>query len=207
MATLWMRSEMPKLYIVRHGNTFDSGDTILRVGGRTDLDLSSSGQVQADALGEHFAGLELRAARIIAGPLKRTLQTAAAISERLGLPPAAIDERLREVDYGPDEGLPESDVVERIGEDALSAWETHATVPVGWKVDPDGLRSAWRDILRQAASQATDTIAVTSNGVARFALDIIDGADGQPLKLKTGAYGIIDVEPDPPRLVDWNTRP
>ncbi|MEL6754250.1 MAG: histidine phosphatase family protein, partial [Pseudomonadota bacterium] len=46
---------MQTLYIVRHGNTFDTGDTVLRVGGRTDLPLSTSGEMQATALGIHFA--------------------------------------------------------------------------------------------------------------------------------------------------------
>ena len=42
------------IYIVRHGNTFDPGDTLLRVGARTDLALSVSGCEQADRLGRHF---------------------------------------------------------------------------------------------------------------------------------------------------------
>ena len=42
------------IYIVRHGNTFDKGDVVTRVGARTDLGLSSSGQTQAEALAIHF---------------------------------------------------------------------------------------------------------------------------------------------------------
>ncbi|HAO37083.1 MAG TPA: histidine phosphatase family protein, partial [Hyphomonas sp.] len=38
---------MARLIIVRHGNTFDKGDTVTRVGGRTDLPLSASGLAQA----------------------------------------------------------------------------------------------------------------------------------------------------------------
>ncbi|MEO0467511.1 MAG: histidine phosphatase family protein [Pseudomonadota bacterium] len=198
---------MARLYIVRHGNTFDAGDTILRVGGRTDLDLSSSGQKQAEALAVHFVGLGLNAPCVICGPLKRTLQTASAISNRLAIAPAREDERLREVDYGPDEGVPEADVVARIGDAALAAWEAEAKVPEGWRVDTEALRTAWRDILEDAAGWSGDTIAVTSNGVARFVLDVIDGTGGQPLKLKTGAYGIIDLDVSPPRLDTWNIRP
>ena len=40
---------MSRVYIVRHGNTFDRGDVILRVGGRTDIPLSTSGIDQAKA--------------------------------------------------------------------------------------------------------------------------------------------------------------
>ena len=43
-----------KVYIVRHGNTFDKGDVVTRVGARTDLPLSSSGQTQAEQLAAYF---------------------------------------------------------------------------------------------------------------------------------------------------------
>ncbi|MFZ4686424.1 MAG: histidine phosphatase family protein [Hyphomonadaceae bacterium] len=36
-----------RIFIVRHGNTFDKGDVVTRVGGRTDLPLSTSGSAQA----------------------------------------------------------------------------------------------------------------------------------------------------------------
>ena len=66
---------MPRdIYIVRHGNTFDKGDTVTRVGARTDLDLSVSGQAQADALGTYFRDKGIVFSRTIAGPLKRTRQ-------------------------------------------------------------------------------------------------------------------------------------
>ena len=42
---------MTDIYIVRHGNTFDKGDVVTRVGARTDLPLSRSGFAQAEALG------------------------------------------------------------------------------------------------------------------------------------------------------------
>lgn len=197
---------MAKLYIVRHGNTFDKGDTILRVGGRTDLDLSTSGQEQAAALGAHFRSMGVRPVKTLVGPLKRTLQTVEAITSAIGLKAAVIDERLREVDYGPDEGQPEEVVVARIGEAAVAAWEANAIVPDGWLVDPEALARAWRDIMAETEAAGGDVMAVTSNGVARFALGGVDGGEAQSLKLKTGAYGIIDVSDGKRRLLDWNLR-
>ena len=35
-----------KLIVVRHGNTFNKGDTILRVGSKTDLPLTATGVQQ-----------------------------------------------------------------------------------------------------------------------------------------------------------------
>ncbi|HBU32950.1 MAG TPA: histidine phosphatase family protein, partial [Hyphomonas sp.] len=68
---------MARLIIVRHGNTFDKGDTVTRVGGRTDLPLSASGLAQADALANHFADTRFVAA--FCSPLMRTRQTARAM--------------------------------------------------------------------------------------------------------------------------------
>ena len=63
---------MSRVYIVRHGNTFDQGDVILRVGGRTDIPLSTSGTDQAKALKAHFADISFT--QIFSSNLKRTWQ-------------------------------------------------------------------------------------------------------------------------------------
>lgn len=203
-----------QVYIVRHGNTFDSGDTITRVGARTDLALSVSGREQAERLGQHFAGAGIGFARIIAGPLKRTRETASLIQKtqprRVPLEIAAF---LREIDYGPDENRPEPDVVARLGEAALAAWEQDAVPPPGWKVDPDALTAAWAALFEVLASEGADgpALVVTSNGIARFALLAAasrTGTAGVDLKLKTGAYGIAEVSPGAPaRITAWNERP
>ncbi|MEL6662193.1 MAG: histidine phosphatase family protein [Pseudomonadota bacterium] len=198
---------MQTLYIVRHGNTFDTGDTVLRVGGRTDLPLSTSGEMQATALGIHFAVQEVRPVRILVGPLKRTRQTAEAIIASIGGPEPEIDNRLREIDYGPDEGKPEDEVVARIGKDALAAWEREARVPDGWKVKPAALETAWKDIIADMAAHDGDVMAVTSNGIARFALSAIGAPSPESLKLSTGAYGVITVRGFDLELVAWNVRP
>jgi broad specificity phosphatase PhoE len=46
---------MTRIVIVRHGNTFEAGETPRRIGARTDLPLTADGQAQADALGRWFA--------------------------------------------------------------------------------------------------------------------------------------------------------
>lgn len=62
-----------RLIIVRHGNTFDKGDVVTRVGGRTDIPLSVSGRAQAESLAGHFSATSLDSAR--SGPLKRRSAT------------------------------------------------------------------------------------------------------------------------------------
>lgn len=199
-----------RLIIVRHGNTFDKGDTVTRVGGRTDLALSSSGRVQAQALARHFASHSFATAR--SGPLKRTRETAAAILAAQSNPPElTTDLFLREIDYGPDENRPEDEVVARVGKAALEAWERDFTPPPGWRVDPAALIGNWQETFAELRDQPGDHLIVTSNGIARFALTAANAPkheDGGPDgKLATGAWGMISLEEGEGRVVEWNRRP
>lgn len=195
------RKSHGRVYVVRHGNTFDKGDTLLRVGGKTDLPLSSSGVIQANALAAHFKSYVFATA--YSSDLKRTRETAEAI---LGEQPYALANFLTEIDYGPDEGQPEDDVIARLGQKALDKWDQDAIPPTDWYVDPDDLRTAWQSFLA-SCSLDTDTLVVTSNGVARFLLDVVDVTQDVPRKLRTGAYGIIELNPRGPVLIDWDVRP
>ncbi len=201
------------VYIVRHGNTFDPGDTVTRVGARTDLPLSTSGNAQAEALAAHFAGRHISFAEAYSSPLKRTMQTAEAI---LAVQPMVMDleflEFLREVDYGPDENMPEAKVEARIGKAALTAWDERAVVPSGWQIDPGAVTQAWKSFFGALAEdkQGGPVLVVTSNGIARFALQLaLDGKTSpHALKLKTGAYGRIQVTTlSEYSVLDWNQRP
>lgn len=199
---------MATYYICRHGNTFDPRDTVTRVGARTDLHLSHSGIEQAKALAEFFSGHTFASA--FASPLMRTRQTAQAIlAGHYQSPPLLIAPFLTEIDYGPDENKPEADVVARLGADAIEKWDDSAYPPDGWIVDPPALIAAWRDFLLRGASTDETILVVTSNGIARFILDVaVSIPDGAPRKLKTGAYGIVTVGAEASIVIeDWNIRP
>lgn len=203
---------MTRLYIVRHGNTFDAGDTVRRVGARTDLHLSASGRVQAEALGQHFAAQGIVFDAVYTSPLRRTQQTAAAICKATGsLSPLTYASHLTEIDYGPDEGKPEAEVVARLGEGALARWETGNIPPDGWQVSPEALQAGWQTFMTALAEHADggDVLAVTSNGVARFALAVIEARkDNIAGKLRTGSYGCIAFDGgEKPRLESWDIRP
>ena len=199
-----------RIIICRHGNTFDTGDVITRVGARTDLPLSVSGRVQAEALGAHFNSMngEFKFDRAYCSDLSRTRQTAEAILSQNH--DAALLERafLKEIDYGVDENIAEEDVVARLGQDAISAWDSDAIVPDGWDVDPDQIRTDWRLFFEEMAQSPGDVLVVTSNGIARFCLDVVDQIDGiAARKLKTGAFGLITCDAKGTCLSGWNTRP
>ncbi|MEQ1609652.1 MAG: histidine phosphatase family protein [Hyphomonadaceae bacterium] len=193
-----------RLYIVRHGNTFDKGDIVTRVGGRTDMLLSRSGHAQAELLARHFAGAPFASAR--SGPLKRTRDTAKAIlAAQVEAPDLATELFLREIDYGPDENRPEDDVVARIGKAALEAWEHASIVPPGWRADPTALIGNWQQLFSELADVPGNHLIVTSNGIARFALAAAD-TRRPDAKLATGAYGVIELNRDPV-VLSWNLRP
>ena len=199
---------MGRIIVCRHGNTFDKGDTVTRVGGRTDLPLSVSGKAQAEALARHFAGTHFQAA--YCSSLRRTHETATAILDaQPDSPTPAVLSFLTEIDYGPDENVAEEKVVARIGETAMRAWEEDSRVPDGWIVDKQAIHSGWKALLTEAARlPKTNTIlVVTSNGIARFLPDVVDAVPvGLQPKLKTGAWGEIDCNTGT-RIVAWNERP
>jgi len=192
---------MGRVYIVRHGNTFDKGDTILRVGGKTDLPLSKSGKLQAQSLSTAFRNVYF--SKAYSSNLKRARETA---EEILGEQSYALADFLTEIDYGPDEGKPEQDVIARLGQEALKKWDREALPPNDWHVDVEGQRSAWQAFLANCEPHA-NTLVVTSNGVARFLLDVVECDRSVPLKLRTGSYGIIELKATGPSLMEWNIRP
>jgi broad specificity phosphatase PhoE len=184
---------MRRLVIVRHGDTFAAGEPPRRIGRRTDLSLTAAGRAQAAALAADFARRGWRFDRVLAGPLRRTRETAALLAEAHD-----VADWLAEIDHGPDEDRPEDEVRARLGAAALAAWDGDATLPADWRADTAALRSGWRAL---AALPGT-SLAVTSSGVARFALLAL-GATGFPLKLRTGAFGVVeDGQP-----VAWDQRP
>ena len=193
-----------RLFIVRHGNTFDKGDVVTRVGGRTDLPLSLSGREQVATLARHFAATSFATART--GPLKRTRDTASAILAAQPSPPELLtDLFLREIDYGPDENRPEEAVVARIGKEALEGWERDGVVPPGWRADTAAIIGNWQELFHDLRDAPGNHLVVTSNGVARFALNAAS-AQRPDAKLATAAWGVIVVEAGGARVEAWNLR-
>lgn len=199
---------MKQLLILRHGDTFSPGETPRRIGMRTDLPLVDSGVRQAIVAGRHLAASDITIVSIMTSPLRRTMTTARLVASELpyGVP-VALTPSLSEIDHGPDENRPEDEVIARVGRDALHAWDQYGFVPPGWRVDPDARLRAWRTFF--AAPWQGTTLAVTSNGMARFAL-LAAGADDRlaSLKLRTGAFGLIGFAVDAnPFLIWWDYRP
>ncbi|ARP69980.1 bifunctional RNase H/acid phosphatase [Streptomyces pluripotens] len=114
--------------LLRHGETPLTPQKRFSGSGGTDPSLSDAGREQA----HHAAAALARRGTIqavVASPLTRTRETAAIVAARLGLD-VAIEEGLRETDFGAWEGLTFGEVRERHPED-LNAWladpEAHPT--------------------------------------------------------------------------------
>ena len=201
---------MTRLVIVRHGNTFEAGETPRRIGARTDLPLTAAGLEQAEALGRHFAANGIRFDRVLSSGLQRTRMTAAAIvGDAARIETASF---LTEVDHGPDEDQTEADVVARIGEEAIALWDSHLISPQGWEVGAEWRVPAWRAFAEEAAAAMPEgtILLVTSNGAARFALAALGlraGDNAKTAKIRTGSYGLVELVGGQFRLVGWDMRP
>jgi len=86
---------MTKLYLVRHGETFDNERQIMQ--GQTQGQLNAAGIRQAELLRDQLAGIGFDA--IVASDLQRAVQTAAILAEPHQLPVTATP-LLRERDWG-----------------------------------------------------------------------------------------------------------
>ena len=170
---------MLNLIITRHGNTFDSGDIIRRVGLRTDIPLSNSGVLQCQKLAKYLASDYPTLSAIYCSELLRTKQSAQLISDaydKKSLPSIQPIRLLNEVDYGLDDGKPEEDVANRLGRNAIDLWDTKNILPNGWIFNTNKvimeIKAFALDLIAKYNNQTV--LLVTSNGVARFFLSLIE---------------------------------
>lgn len=205
---------MTTLIIARHGNTFETGEPPRRVGCRTDLPLTQTGYDQARALGRYLKDQKLIPDVVYASSLIRAQETAkAAIKESGVTNPVFTLEIFNEIDYGPDENKTEDEVIARLGEQAIKDWDARGIVPAGWNADPAQIIKNWQGFADQiSAHDDNETVlAVTSNGIARFAAHITGDYDAflaaHSPKLATGALGILKHDSSGWRIEGWNIRP
>ncbi|MFD8348134.1 bifunctional RNase H/acid phosphatase [Streptomyces coelicoflavus] len=105
--------------LLRHGETPLTPQKRFSGSGGSDPSLSSVGREQAERVAASLARRGTIEA-VVASPLARTRETAGVVAARLGLE-VAVDEGLRETDFGAWEGLTFGEVRDRYPED-LDAW-------------------------------------------------------------------------------------
>lgn len=203
------------LLIARHGNTFGPHDVVTRVG-ITDLPLVESGIKQAHLLGNYLRNHHLLPDVIFTSQLKRAIQTAEEAQIAMGTHiPIETLSIFNEIDYGPDENMPESQVIARVGESALKAWEAEGIVPAGWKVNSADIIKNWQNfanILRKSYA-GKKCLIVTSNGIARFSPyltgDFKKFCTQFNIKISTGAFSILENSSNSElwQCQNWNIKP
>jgi 2,3-bisphosphoglycerate-dependent phosphoglycerate mutase len=159
---LFQRNNAAELFIVRHADAIPGEDEIIPSGIYDDLPLSSTGRKQAQSLAERLSGLSFDA--MYSSPLRRCLETAAPLAERLGMTPI-ITEGLKEIRLGnirplPDDGQDLAALTKALHERQLDivriAGETGH-----WDGIPDSERSI---AFRQRVVETLDEIASKHTG-------------------------------------------
>lgn len=193
-----MNDALPRIYLVRHGET--AWTLTEQHSGRTDLALTEHGERQAREVGGRLTAL--RFDRILSSPLQRARRTA-----ELALPHARVeaDDDLMEWDYGTYEGRSTVDIeVERPGwrlfregcpgGETLDAVGTRADRVIGH------IRAGGDNVLVFAHREILRILAVRWIGMA--------AVEGRRLLLATASLSVLGYDHDltEPVIHAWNGR-
>ncbi|MGQ9456928.1 MAG: histidine phosphatase family protein [Anaerolineae bacterium] len=168
------------LLLVRHGESEANRQGIWQ--GDTDGTLSPLGHLQAMLVAERLAEWEPPVQRLYTSPLRRAMQTAQAIAQRLGLD-LAIHPDLREIGVGQVSGLTMEEFAQRFP-DVYTRWLDKEDLDFTW---PGGERRraffqrvgrAVGEILARHAGEAVAL--VTHGGTIRAAVASLLGPRGAP---------------------------
>lgn len=155
-----------RLILVRHGNTFEEGQSAIQIGSRTDLPLTAFGQAQAKEL-------SFNAEVVYSGPLMRHKETAYALGKNVIIEPA-----LNEIDYGLWEGLTAEEIGRRWPKE-YAAWNQEGRWAEG--IFGGSVEEHLQKLQNWLKNLNGTVVGVTSGGVIRLL------APNQP-KVKTGHY-------------------
>jgi broad specificity phosphatase PhoE len=192
-----MSSDLPKLYLARHGDTAwtDSHQHT----GRTDLPLNERGEEHARQLGERLRGFTF--VRVFTSPLQRAAKTCALAGFGAS---AEVDPDLVEWDYGRFEGKLANDILkERPG------WELYRDGCPGGETAADVAARADRFIAR-VHGMAGDVLAFSSGHIIRMIAARWHGmapAAGRAFFCRPASVGVLGFEHDrrdQPVIRLWN---
>lgn len=157
---------MATIYLIRHGETDWNRDR--RYQGQRDIPLNDKGRTQAKRNGTVLRALlpDIATADFVSSPLGRARETMELVRRELGLPPEryAIDDRIKELNYGHWEGMLQDDLA-LIDPHGLAK---RSVDPFRWR--PDNGES-YADLLARVvewqAGVSRDTVVASHGGVSR----------------------------------------
>lgn len=204
------------MILSRHGNTFNSGDRVYRVGKRNDLPLTSIGEVQAEFLANQLIKKGIIPCAIYCGPLKRTVRYAQIVIEKMQLPlQLRIDERLNELDYGGWAGLTDAEINEKYPDD-LRLWVDESLWPAGskWPETEASVIAAVADFERELSAKYEGdevVLVVSSAGKLKYFLRLLGDAVQCQQKggtsVKTGNICKLSCSDKKCKIDLWNASP
>lgn len=208
---------MIRLFLLRHGNTFESNQTPTQVGAKSDLPLTLQGCEQAKNFSRYLLSEKISPQAIFSGALQRQRKTAEIIGEPLHLE-TRCEGALTEIDYGAWEGLTAEEIASKWPNEYLN-W-THAGL---WpeKIFKESLEThltairSWLERLRKTFSSGDSVVGVTSNGVMRFFYSLLEtewrqliqNRQMEKLKVKTGHFCELLLSKDAIQIQSWNAKP
>jgi broad specificity phosphatase PhoE len=199
-----------RLLLVRHGTTTWNAEG--RFTTRSDIELSPEGVEQAAAAARDLAAA-VAVDRVVCSPLRRARATGEAIAAAApGSPPVTVDDRLREIDAGPFEGLTGAEIEAGPLADEFHRWRSE-TDPV-W---PDGAEP-YASAVARARSFFDDvrdlpgtTVAAAHGSIARVLLAaVVLGVNPglhRRMWLDHCHCAVVALDETPPRLVALNVAP
>ncbi len=156
---------MTRIIIARHGETDWNVGEVFR--GRLNVELNKTGLAQAEALGQHLAGLTVEA--VYSSPLKRALDTARSVATHHALE-VSVTPGLVDFNYGTWQGLTHHEVKERYAE-LYHRWleEPHrVTMPNGESLDDVVERV--RQVVENVVDSHESTVVLVSHRVVNKVL-------------------------------------
>lgn len=202
-----------RLILLRHGNTFESDQTPVQVGARTDMPLTKQGLKQAVDFALYLKREKILPKAIFAGSLKRQTEAANLIGVELNIVDRVhLDEAaLTEIDYGLWEGLTSEEIHEKWPLE-YETWNERGEWGKGifggsLETHMEGI-STWLKMLYETYSSSDTVVALTSQGVIRFFSSFVEGKDPfMSIKVKTGHFCDLLLCQDKVQLMSWNVKP
>jgi broad specificity phosphatase PhoE len=195
-----------KIFLLRHGNTFNAGEVAYQIGSRTDLPLTEKGIQQAKQFANHLQQRGISPTAIYSGTLQRQTQTAHTIHTFFPHVPLFINEvAFNEIDYGAWEGLT-SDAIESKWPKEYRAWQEEGIWPspiflTRWE-DHIALLKKWGQKIQENA------LIISSNGILRLMLHFVLNNDKTADKVSTGHYcELVFDQHFQATIESWNRKP
>ncbi len=185
------------LILMRHGNTFEEGQTPVQIGARSDLPLTDFGRSQAERVGKYLYDEGICPSAIFAGRLKRQMESAQIVADYFDIAVFEAD-ALNEIDYGEWEGLSAEEIKERFPKEYREWTEDRIWPSSIFGKSYEAHQKALDEFLEFLKGEHQGVIlAVTSNGLLQFF---------KSEKVKTGNFCELHFLKNQWEIKSWNRR-